>query len=84
MNHNLDPNHPDFDLEEWAEAQWVNWPDIETDLTFRFNWKTYQFEDCIAYFGYWKFGIDIRLDPIKIKHYPVELLISLEPDKKEL
>lgn len=62
MKNELDPDHEDFNLELWAEAQWDNWPDIETDLQFGLNFKTLQFDYCAAYFSYWKWKIDFTLD----------------------
>ena len=77
-----DPDNPDFDLQAWAEAQWDNFPDIERDLTFGYNVKgdLGQFDYCIAYFSYWKFKIDMTLEPETPKFYPVELTISIDPD----
>ena len=51
-----------FDLEEWAEAQWENWPDIVTDLQFGLNFETYEFDYCIAYFSFMKWKVDMTLN----------------------
>lgn len=82
-------NEIDFDdMEAWAEEQWDNWPNIETDLQFGFDFSlnevTGEFYYCVAYFSYWKFKVDIQntLEPKGGAYiqYPVELTISIDPD----
>ena len=66
------------DIEQWAEEQWLNWPDIDSDLNFEFDYVDCQFKSVRAYFSYWKFRIDLRLDPPFFIKYPVELMISID------
>lgn len=64
-------------IEEWAEAQWDNWPDVDTDIQFGLNFQTYEFNYCIAYFSYWKWQIDMTLAIGPYEYYQPELMIQI-------
>lgn len=71
----------DFDFDEWMEQQIHDWPNIETDLQFEFDYESFEFVSCIAYFSFWKWQIDLQPTCFpengKYTYYAPEITIQL-------